>query len=478
MRVRSDAFLLDLCGVGDDRAFAELHRRHGSRVFAVCLGVLGSPHDAEDAAQEVWSSLASSLRASPPRELRAWLTRVARNAAIDLLRRRRETPDTDAVERMAGSHSPGADRERMDEVLAGLGELPERQRSALVMRELADYSYPEIAAALGVEEQAVSGLVARARISLRTASAPSELDCSGVRLRLAEELDGRRRPAELRRHLRSCEACADYLAGLRSDRSVLRSLSPGVAGAGLLQLFAISRIPRAAIGAGILAKAGAGSTAAKLTAFCLAGVCASAGVEQAIRHEVGAGRSNEAAAERRAAAGDSARSGAGGKIAAAATAAPSVFGQVRNAAAALPGAERPARRRTAGGEADGHRERGRRPGRIEGGPGAGARPFGERRGEGPGSGRREGAFAPRQERNRDDARRGGERLRDGGETGGRRGSDGARVEDEQRSAPDRRPPAEQPAPAPTAQQGPASQPPAPAPAVEDQGTAVAPTPAP
>lgn len=344
LRLRSDTFLVDLWALGDDAAFAELYRRHEARVFAICLGVLGTPHDAQDAVQEVWSSLATSMRESPPRELRPWLGRVARNAAIDIHRRRRAEPAGDTVEQWVAPERSGVDAERMEELVAGLKDLPERQRSALVLRELGGYSYPEIATSLGVEEEAVSGLVARARISLRNSAESNELSCSSVRQRLAEELDGRRRPGELRRHLRTCSGCREFHTAMKDDVKVLRSLTPAAAGMGTLGLFAITRVPKTAIGAGVLAKIGGGATGAKLAAFCVAGVCASAGVEEAVRHDVIPVGKKEASTAPPADSGNS----RGNVVAAAATAAstPGVFGEVSAAAKAIPGAD-PTPERTA-----------------------------------------------------------------------------------------------------------------------------------
>jgi RNA polymerase sigma factor (sigma-70 family) len=280
--LRTDAVLVDRFRAGDDHAFAALYRRHQSRIYAVCLGVLGSPEDAKDAMQEVWAAATTGLRASAPDNVSAWLARVARNASIDIVRARRETPHPaphdlrpDAARRTA---APGGDHTELGELVGALTTLPERQRSALVMRELGGYSYAEIARTLQLPERSVSGLIARARISLREARR-SSLTCSAVRDLLAAELDGRRRPSEVRRHLRSCAGCRDFRVALRDDRRVLRSLAP----AGAVKLVAAvlaGRGGRAAVVAAILGKGSAAGEAVKLAAFCAAAVCATAGVEE------------------------------------------------------------------------------------------------------------------------------------------------------------------------------------------------------
>ena len=163
LRLRSDAMLGERFAAGDEDAFAILYERHRVTVLAVSMGVLGSRHDAEDAVQDCFAALATTLRTHPPREVRPWLIRVARNAAIDVARRRRsvEFAGEDALERAA---PPPTNSAELRSVLEGIRELPESQRTALLMRELAGHTYREIATYLDTEEHAVRGLIARARI--------------------------------------------------------------------------------------------------------------------------------------------------------------------------------------------------------------------------------------------------------------------------------------------------------------------------
>lgn len=273
-RVRSDDRLVARFRAGDDSAFAALYQRHRPRVLAICLAVLGSHEDAQDAMQEVFASAARSLRRRPPDELRPWLARVARNAAIDMLRARQPTCSA-AEEPIAPAAADG--RLELRDLLAALRALPEQQRTALVMRELAGFSYSEIAATLGTDETAVNGLIARARLGLRSREAALAVGCTEVRARLAAETDGRRRPAELRRHLRACGGCRDFRASLRVDTKALRALFPG-GGFGLWQLAALWRAPKAAVFGSVLAKGAAGSQAAKLAAVCAACLGAAGGV--------------------------------------------------------------------------------------------------------------------------------------------------------------------------------------------------------
>jgi RNA polymerase sigma factor (sigma-70 family) len=129
---------------------------------------------AEDAVQTVFLHALEAMRADE-RELHlsAWLHRIAHNTAIDALRRldsRWEELDerTDGVE---PTHAAAERRARFRSVVAGLGALPERQRRALVLRELEGRSYDEIAATLGVSGAGVRQLLNRARNAMRAGAA-------------------------------------------------------------------------------------------------------------------------------------------------------------------------------------------------------------------------------------------------------------------------------------------------------------------
>jgi RNA polymerase sigma factor (sigma-70 family) len=232
LRMRSDATLAERFAAGDEAAFDVIYERHRPVVLAVCMGVLGTPPDAEDATQETFSALAVVLRTRPPAELRPWLIRVARNASIDTTRRRRHrllTLDGEIPEIAARPAGPG--QAELAVVLDGIRELPEGQRMALLMRELGGHSYAEIADFLATDEEAVKGLIARARVGLRTYREATELSCASARNTIAAEPDGRRYDKTIRRHLRSCASCRAYREALRDDAKALRAALPIQAGA-------------------------------------------------------------------------------------------------------------------------------------------------------------------------------------------------------------------------------------------------------
>ena len=180
--------------------------------------------------QESFAALAVTLRSAPPRELRPWLARVARNAAIDAGRRRRaringdgEMPDVArlSTEDLSASHEVKHD---FASLLGALRELPESQRTALLMRELAGHSYREIGELLEIDDAAVRGLIARARVGLRAQRQATELPCSAARAAIAAEPDGRRHDKTVRRHVRGCASCRAYRHALRGDARALRGI--------------------------------------------------------------------------------------------------------------------------------------------------------------------------------------------------------------------------------------------------------------
>jgi RNA polymerase sigma factor (sigma-70 family) len=231
LRMRSDAALAERFVAGDEAAFDVIYERHRPVVLAVCMGVLGTPPDAEDATQETFSALAVALRTRPPAELRPWLIRVARNASIDTTRRRRHrllTLDGEIPE--IAARPQGSGQAELAVVLDGIRELPEGQRMALLMRELGGHSYAEIAEFLATDEEAVKGLIARARVGLRTYREATELSCASARSTIAAEPDGRRYDKTIRRHLRGCSACRGYREALRDDAKALRAALPIQAG--------------------------------------------------------------------------------------------------------------------------------------------------------------------------------------------------------------------------------------------------------
>ena len=175
--VTDDHDLVAAAQAGDRRALDTLLRRHYDRVHAVCRRIAGSSRDADDAAQEAMISIVRGLpRFDGRAQFSTWVYRIATNAALDELRRRKRRPALhvvgdegvvpEAVDPLADRQVTAvADRMAID---AALDELPEEFRAAVVLRDVADLDYAEIAEALGVPVGTVKSRIARGRNQLTT----------------------------------------------------------------------------------------------------------------------------------------------------------------------------------------------------------------------------------------------------------------------------------------------------------------------
>jgi RNA polymerase sigma factor (sigma-70 family) len=212
---------------GDPAAFTALYQRHHQELYRYCRAILRNDEDARDALQSTMAKAFAALRdESRDFELRPWLFRIAHNEAISILRRRRDTTHLDAVPQVAVDSLPGrvADRQRLAELRADLAELPERQRSALVLRELSGLGHKEIAEVLSSSPSAVKQSIFEARKALHEYAEGREMTCDAVQ-RAMSDADGRvLRGRRIRAHLRSCRSCRDFRTALRTRPADLRAL--------------------------------------------------------------------------------------------------------------------------------------------------------------------------------------------------------------------------------------------------------------
>ncbi|OLE37120.1 MAG: hypothetical protein AUG48_05280 [Actinobacteria bacterium 13_1_20CM_3_68_9] len=214
----------------------------------------------------------AALRALPEEvrriALRPWLFRVAHNESITIVRRRTAVIDPAALPELP---SPDGDpqaepRERLRQLIVDLEALPDRQRGALVMRELSGLGYSEIGHALGSSEAAARQIVYEARLGLREVARGRDLDCDAVRRTLSER-DGRTlRGRLLRAHLRACDPCRDFRAAIRERRADLRALCPPLPAATVSGLFAALLDGSAKSGFGTAGPAATGAAGAGLGA--------------------------------------------------------------------------------------------------------------------------------------------------------------------------------------------------------------------
>jgi RNA polymerase sigma factor (sigma-70 family) len=174
LRHAGDDRLVALTRAGSERAFAEIMRRYQRPLQFYCLHMVGAPR-AEDAVQQAFMQAFVALRDGERREiaLRPWLYRIARNCAIDLLRKQPFEHDELDPEFDGTAQPPGVveQKEELARIVAAIQALPERQRRALTLRELEGRSYGEISAELGHTDSGVRQLIFRARTALRNLGA-------------------------------------------------------------------------------------------------------------------------------------------------------------------------------------------------------------------------------------------------------------------------------------------------------------------
>jgi RNA polymerase sigma factor (sigma-70 family) len=231
LRLRSDEQLLALFRTGREDAFRAIHDRYHERLLAYVRHMLRGSSEAEDVVQDVFLRAYGALR-SGERDIavRPWLYRVAHNRCIDYVRRAPATP-LQPDELLPGGTDPVVEAERREDLkrlVADLHNLPEQQRSALIIRELEGLSYADLAAAIGVTVPAVKSLLVRARSGLADAAEARETDCLQIREELALAIDRPGRPPRLLRdHLRVCEGCRAHRQALKHGHVQLASLLPG-----------------------------------------------------------------------------------------------------------------------------------------------------------------------------------------------------------------------------------------------------------
>lgn len=159
---------------GDREAIHFLYVRFAADLLRYVNSLVKDEHEAEDIVQSVFAKLITRLSKYEQREVpfKAWILRIARNAALDHLRARRAIP-TEEVHATVADESQ-LDAERGDDLRHALKRLPEEQREVLVLRHVVGLSPVEIADALGKTESSVHGLHHRGRRTMR--SALTELD--------------------------------------------------------------------------------------------------------------------------------------------------------------------------------------------------------------------------------------------------------------------------------------------------------------
>jgi RNA polymerase sigma factor (sigma-70 family) len=232
LRLQSDERLVALIRRGNHHAFEALVARYQSRLLAFCRHMLSSREDAEDVLQEVFAAAFNAMLADE-REInvRPWLYRIARNRSLNHLRRAQavgmDSMDIHLSEGGLTTADKVHKREEFRLLIADVQDLPETQRTALLLREIDALSYDQISEAMETTVPSVKSLLVRARVSLAEAAEARLLSCDEVRLELGEVAEGlTRTSAPVRRHLRTCDRCAAFKKQLRSTNKALAALYP------------------------------------------------------------------------------------------------------------------------------------------------------------------------------------------------------------------------------------------------------------
>jgi RNA polymerase sigma-70 factor, ECF subfamily len=162
---------------GDRRALEQLLDRHADRIHAVCRRIVTHPEDALDATQEAMIAIARGITRFDGRAaFGTWCYRIATNAALDELRRKRRRPlpaHPDVPEPAATASAPDDVVAARLDVDAALAEVPEEFRAAVVLRDLCDLDYAEIAEVLDIPPGTVRSRISRGRAILAERLGPA-----------------------------------------------------------------------------------------------------------------------------------------------------------------------------------------------------------------------------------------------------------------------------------------------------------------
>ena len=282
LRLQSDEKLVALTRRGQHAAFETLFSRYQSRLLSFCRHMLSSKEDAEDVLQEVFTAAFNAILADE-REInvRPWLYRIARNRSLNHLRRASavgvDSMDIHFAEGGIDTGEKVMRRESFRQLIADVQQLPETQRTALLLREIDALSYEQIADAMETTVPSVKSLLVRARISLAEAAEARKLSCEEVRLELGEAAEGLAKlGAPARRHVRDCERCHDFKKHLKANNHALAAIFP-IGPLFMLKKLVLTKLGSTASAGSAHVAGGAGATAGAAGATAAAGAASAGG---------------------------------------------------------------------------------------------------------------------------------------------------------------------------------------------------------
>lgn len=177
MPLDSDLELIKRCLKGEDAAWEALLQAHTHKIYSLCYRFTGRSDEAEDLTQEVFIKVFRTLKRYDPLQAKfaTWVNRIARNHLVDHYRRTRSDRVTSTLDEkmpIADGSSRGhpasrvESRERREKLQAGLSKLSPDLREAVILRDLQDMDYAEIAQILEVPEGTVKSRINRGRLEL------------------------------------------------------------------------------------------------------------------------------------------------------------------------------------------------------------------------------------------------------------------------------------------------------------------------
>lgn len=177
--MEDDPKLVQRCLAGENSAWEDLLKLHTRKIFNLCYRFTGRPSEAEDLTQEIFIKIFQTLRSYDVAQgtFATWLSRVARNHLVDHYRRTKKDRITSSLDEEEGAvertpsltAGPGAQvesRERKELLQMGLDKLSPDLREAVILRDLNDLDYDEIARVLGVPQGTVKSRINRGRLEL------------------------------------------------------------------------------------------------------------------------------------------------------------------------------------------------------------------------------------------------------------------------------------------------------------------------
>jgi RNA polymerase sigma factor (sigma-70 family) len=175
----SDLELVKRCLTGQDSAWEALLNVHTRKIYNLCYRFTGRSEDAEDLTQEIFIKIFQTLKTYDPVQgaFRTWMNRVARNHLVDHYRRTRKDRATSSLDdhlpKLKQTPGLGEDAatqveflERKERLQIALNKLSPDLREAVILRDLQDLDYAEIAQVLSVPEGTVKSRINRGRLEL------------------------------------------------------------------------------------------------------------------------------------------------------------------------------------------------------------------------------------------------------------------------------------------------------------------------